>query len=237
MQKIILLIMFITMCVKADALQVIKPDTLNKTESNIITIASLTAKGDLVRLKTALNNGLEAGLTINQIKEILVHTYAYCGFPRSIRALQTFMEVLDGRKLSGIKDNLGLDASPIEKAGTKYARGKEILSELTKTPPTEKLSGYGAFAPTIDTFLKEHLFADLFERDVLSYKQRELVTIAVIATIGEAEPMLQSHFAICLNLGFTKDNLKTFTSLIRNTAGEAREVEANRVLEKITNAH
>jgi hypothetical protein len=34
-------------------------------------------------------------------------------------------------------------------------------------PPT----GYSAFAPVIDTFLKEHLFADIFERDVLTYSK------------------------------------------------------------------
>lgn len=47
--------------------------------------------------------GLEAGMTINEIKEILVQTYAYAGFPRSLRALQTFMSVLDNRKKAGIE--------------------------------------------------------------------------------------------------------------------------------------
>ena len=75
--------------------------------------------------------------------------------------------------------------------------------ELTHAPQDRPLSGYGAFAPVIDTFLKEHLFADIFERDVLTYAQRELVTISVLSAIGGAEPMLRSHLAICLNVGLT----------------------------------
>ena len=74
---------------------------LSETKKSIISIASLTAKGDLVQLKPALNTGLEAGLTVNEVKDRLVHTYAYCGFPRSIRGLQTFMEVLNERKANG----------------------------------------------------------------------------------------------------------------------------------------
>lgn len=73
-------------------------ETLTEKQQSIIQISAITAKGNLQALKPLLNKGLDAGLTINQIKEALVHLYAYCGFPRSIRGLQTFMEVLDERK-------------------------------------------------------------------------------------------------------------------------------------------
>lgn len=47
-------------------------------------LSALTAMGNLEQLKTALNNRLDAGLTINEIKKELVQIYAYCGFPRSL---------------------------------------------------------------------------------------------------------------------------------------------------------
>jgi 4-carboxymuconolactone decarboxylase len=208
-------------------------NVLNPKEQSIISISALTAKGDLNKLKTALNTGLEAGLTVNEIKEALVHTYAYCGFPRSIRGLQTFMEVLDERKAKGINDNVGKEASKIDETGSKYERGKKILGELTKTPQPETLTGYSAFAPTIDTFLKEHLFADIFERDVLTYAQRELVTISVIATIGKAEPMLRSHLAICLNVGLTPEQLQQFVTVIKSTIGKKEAKSAQKVLDEV----
>src|SRR5690606_20374744 len=129
------------------------------------------------------------------------------------------MEVLDERKAKGIDEKTGNDASPIDQTGNKYERGKKILGELTKTPQPEMLTGYSAFAPTIDTFLKEHLFADIFERDVLTYAERELVTVSVIATIGKAEPMLRSHLAICLNVGLTPQQLQQFVTVIKSTIG------------------
>jgi 4-carboxymuconolactone decarboxylase len=208
-------------------------NVLSPKEQSMISISALTAKGDLDKLKTALSAGLEAGLTVNEIKEALVHSYAYCGFPRSIRGLQTFMEVLDERKAKGISDNVGNDASPIDQTDSKYERGKKILGELTKTPQPETLTGYSAFAPTIDTFLKEHLFADIFERDVLTYVERELVTISVIATIGKAEPMLRSHLAICLNVGLTPEQLQQFVTVIKSTIGKKEAKSAQKVLDEV----
>lgn len=43
---------------------------MNTRQKEIVTIAAFTANGDLQKLKTALNEGLDAGLTINEIKEI-----------------------------------------------------------------------------------------------------------------------------------------------------------------------
>jgi 4-carboxymuconolactone decarboxylase len=210
---------------------------LSSGEQSIVAIAALTAKGDLSNLKKALNAGLEAGLSINQMKEVLVHLYAYCGFPRSIRGLQTFMEVLDERKARGINDKTGADASPVPGELPKYERGKKVLGELTKASQNGALTGYAAFAPVIDTFLKEHLFADIFKRDVLTYAQRELVTVSVISSIGGAEPMLRSHLNICLNVGLTPDQLQQFVNIIKSTVGKKEAKAAQKVLDEVLNAN
>lgn len=225
---------FIQFTNQARAQHIIAADqTLSGKEKSIIAISSLTAKGELEKLKTELNTGLGVGLTVNEIKEVLVHCYAYCGFPRSIRGLQTFMKVIDERKAKGIKDKLGAEASPIVSDSSKYERGKKILGELTGTPQPDKLSGYSAFAPIIDAFLKEHLFADIFERGVLTYAQRELVTISVISAIGDAEPMLQGHLAISLNVGITPLQLRGFIEVIKSVIGENEAESAQKVLDEV----
>jgi quercetin dioxygenase-like cupin family protein/alkylhydroperoxidase/carboxymuconolactone decarboxylase family protein YurZ len=206
---------------------------LTTKQQSIIQIAALTAKGDLQALKPALNKGLDAGLTINETKEVLVHLYAYCGFPRSIRGLQTLMEVLDERKAKGITDTVGKEASPVLDEVSKYERGKKVLGELTKTPQSATLSGYSAFAPVIDTFLKEHLFADIFERDVLTFAERELVTISVLSAIGSAEPMLRSHLSICLNVGLTPEQLNEFSGIIKSILGEKEATAAEAVINEV----
>ena len=105
---------------------------LDKQQKSIASISALTAKSDWVGLKTELSKGLDNGLTINQIKEELVHLYAYVGFPKSIMGLRTFLTVLDERKANDIKDNWGKEASPIDDTNPKYVRGKKVLEELSK---------------------------------------------------------------------------------------------------------
>jgi alkylhydroperoxidase/carboxymuconolactone decarboxylase family protein YurZ len=207
--------------------------TLTIKQSSIIPIAAFTAIGDLQHLNPALNAGLDAGLTINEIKEVMVHLYAYCGFPRSIRGLQTFMEVIDEGKSRGIEDEIGIEASPVNDERSKYDRGRENLEKLLGIPLTGPQKGYAAFAPVIEVFLKEHLFADIFDRDVLTYAERELVTISVISAIGGADPMLRSHLNICLNLGLTPEQLHEFVSIIKSTIGKKEGKSAQAVLEEV----
>jgi alkylhydroperoxidase/carboxymuconolactone decarboxylase family protein YurZ len=210
---------------------------LGNKQQSIVAISAFAAKGDLVQLQKALNNGLDAGLTVNEIKEVLVHLYAYCGFPRSIRGLQTFMEVLNERKAKGINDVMGSEASPVKDERSKYERGKAILDSLLGTQQNGPKTGYSAFAPVIEIFLKEHLFADIFERDVLTYRQRELVTVSVLACIGGVEPMLQSHLKICLNEGLTPAQLRQFVDIIKSTAGEKEAKAAQTVLNDVLEKH
>lgn len=208
-------------------------DSLSKKQESIVQIAALTGKGSLPALATRLHAGLDAGLTINQIKEVIIHSYAYAGFPRSIRGLQTFMTVLQDREAKGISDKLGADASPIRNGARKYDRGKAVLDSLLGVPQNGPQIGYSAFAPTIEIFLKEHLFADIFERDVLTYTERELATIAVLSSIGGVEPMLKSHLSICLNVGLSAAQLKQFITVIESTVGEKESEDAKIVLEEL----
>ncbi|MHA6249560.1 carboxymuconolactone decarboxylase family protein [Pontibacter sp. CAU 1760] len=206
---------------------------LTKQQKSLIPIAAFTARGELQRLKPALNKGLDAGLTVNELKEALVHLYAYSGFPRSIRGLQTLMTVLDERKAKGIQDVWGPEASPIKEERSKYERGKAVLGELTGAPQDGPKTGYAAFSPEIEVFLKEHLFADLFERDVLNYSERELVTISALSSMGGVEPMLRGHFNICLNVGYSPEQLQQFVGIVASTVGKNEGKVAQAVLDEV----
>jgi alkylhydroperoxidase/carboxymuconolactone decarboxylase family protein YurZ len=212
----------------------INSNDLEKRHQHIVTISAFTVKGDLEQLKNAMNEGLNAGLTVNEIKEVLVHLYAYCGFPRSIQGLNTLISVLESRKNQGIADETGRTASPIPDTLSKYDRGKRVLEALTGqlqvTPPK---SGYGAFSPEIDVFLKEHLFADIFGRDILNYQDREIATITALVNLGGVEPMLKSHFGIALNIGITESQLKNVLSIIESAVGTEEADEGRKVLSEV----
>jgi 4-carboxymuconolactone decarboxylase len=229
----IILVLTVALFSKTDAQEQSMEDSLNPKQQNLIAISAQTAKGNLEALKDNLNAGLDAGLTINEIKETILHSYAYCGFPRSIRGLQTFMIVLEERKAKGIKDVPGAEASPVITQSNKYDRGKAILEKLTGVKETGPKKGYAAFAPAMEVFLKEHLFADIFERDVLTFKDRELITISVISSIGDAEPMLRSHLSICLNVGLTPNQLQQFVGVIKPVIGKKKSRAAQKVLNEV----
>src|SRR5512137_2756701 len=104
----ILAVMFST--VAMSEAQTMKNEGLNARQKSIVPIAAFTASGDQEQLKTAFNEGLDAGLTVNEIKEILIQMYAYAGFPRSLNGIDTFMAVMDERQAKGIQDELGREA-------------------------------------------------------------------------------------------------------------------------------
>lgn len=212
--------------------------TLTEKQRAIVLISVFTTKGDLPKLKQALHTGLNAGLTINECKEVLVHLYAYCGFPRSIQGLNTLITTLDERKAKGIKDNTGREATPINDTN-KYETGWKNLAKLggraTDGPIEKPTSGYGAFSPEIDRFLKEHLFADLFSRDVLTFAERELTTISVLIALGSGvEPMLASHLGLTMKQGITKNQIEEIFALVEKSVSRADADAARKVFAEMS---
>ena len=63
---------------------------LDARQQAIIPIVAFTATGQMEKLDVALNAGLDAGLTLSEVKEILLQLYAYCGFPRSLNGLSCY---------------------------------------------------------------------------------------------------------------------------------------------------
>jgi 4-carboxymuconolactone decarboxylase len=219
---LIVLAALYTSQVMAQVTNTVSP-SLSEKEKSIIIISSLTAQGNIEKLQTALTNGLDAGLTVNEIKEILVQLYAYCGFPRSLNAIITLKTVVEERKAKGIVDTEGRESMMEKDAVNKYEQGRKTLEVLTKMPQPKPALGYGEFAPRIDAFLKEHLFADIFSCDVLSYQQREFVTIAALASMPGVEAQLKSHIAIGKNTGITESQLEALAALVEkyNSATQA----------------
>ncbi len=203
---------------------------LDPKQQSLVTISALTASGDLEKLSVQLNNGLDAGLTINEIKEALVQLYAYCGFPRSLNALNTFKSVLDDRAAKGIKDVQGQQIIIENDTSDKYEQGRKTLEKLTQIPQPKPAPGFGEFAPRIDAFLKEHLFADIFNCDVLSYQQRELVTISALASMSGTELQLQSHLKMGLNTGLTESQFEQIADLIQK---HINKTQANTIRKNI----
>ena len=205
-------------------------DALDAKQQSLVTISAFTAIGNEAGLRTALIDGLNAGLTVNEIKEVIVQLYAYAGFPRSLNALSTFMKVLKKRREQGIVDAEGKTASPLPADKSKLEFGTEIQTRLVGRPIKGEIY---EFAPIIDQFLKEHLFGDIFGRDVLDFKTREIATISALASLLGVENQLRSHFSVGMHNGLTREQLTGIVSIIKNKVGPEEGNNASTVLQTI----
>ncbi len=209
---------------------------LSPGQQSIVAIAAFTASGALEPLQTALHEGLDAGLTVSEIKEVLVQLYAYAGFPRSLNAINTFMAVLEDRKARGIADEPGREASPVAADMDRGDYGARVRAKLAGVDDIPPPSGFQVFAPVIDRFLKEHLFADIFARDSLDYQSRELATVSALAGMTGTEGQLRFHLGAAMNTGLTEAQMRAFVAVLKARVGSEEAARASGVLDDILQA-
>ncbi|WP_243545667.1 carboxymuconolactone decarboxylase family protein [Pseudodesulfovibrio tunisiensis] len=79
----------------------------------------------------------------------------------------------------------------------------------------------------MDAFLKEHLFADIFVRDVLTCQERELATIPALANMGGTEGQLVFHMGAAMNSGLSEEQMHEFIRVLDTRVGK-RQADAAR---------
>ncbi|TWF40374.1 hypothetical protein FHW36_10456 [Chitinophaga polysaccharea] len=223
-------IVFSGMCGSVNAQQ--REQVLSDKQESIIPIAAYAATGNQTNLNQALNKGLDAGLSINEVKEILVQLYAYAGFPRSLNAIGTLENVVSDRKQSGINDAVGKSPAAVTFKPSKFEYGKAVQTELTGTT---NIGAPQKYVPVIDTFLKEHLFADIFSRDNMDYQSREIATISALASMDGTEAQLRAHLNVGRNVGFTEQQLRRMAFLISTKVGWQEGSTATKMLNELFN--
>lgn len=188
-------------------------NALNAKQKSIATVASYAARGNQDDLKQALIDGLDTGVTVNEFKEILVQLYAYCGFPRSLNALNTLMQVENDR---GNKDDQGVLPSN-KPEGNSLDFGTQNQTKLVGAPVTGRLF---EFAPAIDEYLKAHLFGDIFSRDNIDWQTRELATIAMLSSMDNVQSQLNSHINIGKHNGLTDEQIAEILEISKQTGAQ-----------------
>lgn len=195
---------------------------LSAKQEQIVTIASYTAISDTYYLSRALENGLDAGLSINEIKEIFLQLNMYCGFPRGIRGVDIFMQVLEQRRDKGIKDTEGDSPTPVNDPRSKYARGEEVHLRISGMSAEALRFGAMAFIPKINVQLKEYIFADVYESDLLSYADREIITFSALLTMNDIEPQAQFHISTAFHVGLSEAEIRQIISIIESQFGKSK---------------
>lgn len=203
-------------------------DTLSARQQSIPLIAAYMASSQMAKLNAALNQGLDAGLTINESKEILVQLYAYTGFPRSLNALNELMKVVEARQQRGIQDVEGKEPVASIPVGDELRRvGTANQTKISGAPVQGPLF---EFAPVINQFLQTHLFGDIFARDNLDWQSRELATVGALAATPGVEAQLLSHTRASLRVGLTAGQLRQLAQGLRERGEDDAAARAEQAL-------
>ena len=205
-------------------------ETLSARQQAIALIASFMAASDMPRLHAALNQGLDAGLTISEAKEVLVQLYAYAGFPKSLNALGELLKVVEARKQRGIQDVPGREPSrAIPTGDALIAAGTANQTRISGGPVQNAVTD---FAPVINQYLQAHLFGDIFERDNLDWQSRELATVGALAAMPGVEAQLRSHMRASLRVGLTAAQLRQLTQVLAERGDKQAAERADAALKQ-----
>jgi 4-carboxymuconolactone decarboxylase len=83
----------------------------------------------------------------------------------------------------------------------RYERGWAKLSELAGEQGAKMVEGLREVAPDLARYVVEFGYGDIYSRPVLDVKQRQIAAIAALTALGGAEPQLEYHIGIALNVG------------------------------------
>jgi alkylhydroperoxidase/carboxymuconolactone decarboxylase family protein YurZ len=187
---------------------------LNAKQRAIGILAACTANGDRDTLKSALNEGFDSGLTLNEARETAVQLYAYCGFPRALNALSAIEQMVNDRQSAGKTTARGRDNTPFPADKTSYEIGSANQYALFGMAQGEPLTRDAPSDQIINYYLRAHDFGDIYGRDILDWKTREFLLVAALSMLPGCEAQLGAHIWASLRNGNSEDEIRALLALI-----------------------
>lgn len=102
---------------------------------------------------------------------------------------------------------------------TRFERGSKKIQELMKNADEGVLKGLGKTAPDLANYVLEFIFGDLYSRSGLDLKTKQMLTITMLATLGNAKPQLAYHIKCGLNIGITRQEIIDIMTHLSGYAG------------------
>ncbi len=182
---------------------------LSKRDRSLITVAVLQA---LVRDELSLHipRGLDNGLTPEEISEIILHVTFYAGWPTGVQASLLAAETFEDR---------GISLGPLPEA--------PVAATATGVPASA--SGAYAAVPRLGELRNSLLYENIWERPLLSKRDRSLITVAVTQALY-ATSELRTHIGRALDEnGVTPQEISEVILHVNFYAGWPKAVNAGRL--------
>ena len=217
----------------AESVKQVTGTALSVKQQKIASIAAFTANGDTENLKRVIDDGLEAGLTVNEVGEILLQIYAYAGFPRSLNGVSILTEVLEERQAAGKRDSFGVEPEFLPENIDKYATGVANLGALIGFPLQQQKAETNGYNEAMDAFLKEHLFADIFGRNNMPFDMRELATVGALSSLEGTNSQMMFHMNSLMTTGLTEEQVLNLIEVVTVELGTERGDNAKEVFDMV----
>lgn len=183
--------------------EIMEQGSLNDSQRALVTLAVLAACQTLEDFDFHVNAALRAGASPVEIREALYQCAPYIGFPRTEAALKLANGVFRERNI----------ALPLEKRGTvteesRYRDGLAVqksifgnaIDEMHRATPADQKA-------IMQNYLSSFCFGDLYTREGLDLKMKELLTFAAISALGGCDSQVRSHVQGNLSVGNSRENL------------------------------
>ncbi|MBQ7560276.1 MAG: carboxymuconolactone decarboxylase family protein [Synergistaceae bacterium] len=203
---------------------------LSDMERQLIRIVVLTTNQNHKFLARVINETLALGIKPIEIREALYHVAPYIGFPKVFEALDIANEIFTAKGVKLPLENQGTttDSDRFEKGlnfqVSKY--GERINQMRDSTPDYQK---------HLQDNLSAYCFGDIYTRGTLDYKTREMLTMAVIGTLGTAEAQYKSHVIGTLDSGATNEEVIGVITTMNPYIGFPRTLNALRIANEVFN--
>lgn len=199
------------------SIQKITGDSFSAKQLAIIPLAIAVTQGDQAAVKAAIEQGLRAGLNVNELKEAVSHQFSYIGAPKTLNGMIILKSVFEDRAKHGISDPAGKLPTELGKIDY-YERGTQKLAALTNRPTETPIF---EFAPAVDYAIKAQLFGYQFSRDNLGDVERELATIGSLVGLGDTvNAQLRSHLTLLKNLGLTENSFNQLAGMVNTVQAQ-----------------
>ena len=197
----------------------------------MVQLASMIATAALAEYRVMLGAALTVGVTPVEVKEIVYQAVPYVGMARTFDFLHTTNEVLTERG--------GELPLPGQSTTTPATRGEEGLAVQKQIVGDDAVERLYAAAPEdeqhIQRLLSANCFGDHLTRAGLDIPTRELLTLAMLVSLGGCDPQVKGHVAANLNVGNNRACLIDVVTQLLPFIGYPRTLNALRAIDEITN--
>jgi len=115
----------------------------------------------------------------------------------------------------------------------RYARGTARLEELAGVQGERAIDVVREVSPDLARYVVEFGYGDIYSRETLDDRTRQLAAISALAAMGGAEPQLEYHIGIALNVGVDPDEIAETVLFLAPFVGFARTLNAVRSLRRV----